>query len=499
MAQNDYWIPDAKEIRRRYLRDLEIGLMDAGVQEPATEEGTEYYIIGTAIGNMAAVIYAQLRNVLTNTNELTATGQALDDIRQAIGLPVVPAQGGSGKVLPSISVSGPIFFPDGLGFTLDRNGLRGLVLGSQTITAGGEIHVQMLDTGEDSNASPSEKITFSSPPNNVSTQASVGLDGITGGVPEETDERKRQRISNRRQNLPSGGNWAHAIELAENSTGSVQKAFCYPAIIGPSSMKVVVTKSLELNRKNPLNFSRVLGESSLEIVSNAVLGEFPESIEAVIQSAEDESFDCSIGLTLPEPQNGGWYNSNPFPSLVIADAGRVTVSTVTSTNEIIISGNTTVSPTIGTRIAWFSPEKRMFLEAEVTAFSGSAGAWALVLDRPLVIGEAQVSVGDYISPGAASIVTYGEEFLAQTNLLGPGENTSAGARLPRALRRPFHSNGWGSSLNATQLKALSTNHPEILDFAWLYRSLSTPTVPSAPEDAPNVLVLRHLGIYPIES
>src|SRR5690606_2238344 len=97
-------------------------------------------------------------------------------------LPEINASGASGRIIPNISGSNPINFPDGLEFTVDRTGLRGRVAGAQQIVAGASIAVSMIDTGSASNADPFEKITFVSPPNNVSTQAEVDLDGLTGGT-----------------------------------------------------------------------------------------------------------------------------------------------------------------------------------------------------------------------------------------------------------------------------------------------------------------------------
>lgn len=490
----DYYLPNPDELRSKFLRDIELGLNAQGIDNPAVEEGTDYYISGTAYASGTSILVAQLARLIKNSSELTATGLELDQIRSAIGLPIVPAIGATGRIFPVISGNNLITFPAGIQFTLDRNGKRGEIAGAQTILAGGSLAVRMIDTGFDSDAAAEEKLTFTNPPVNVSVSAIVDADGLTGGTDDENDERKRQRILNRRRNVPGGGNPGQLIELAESSTGSVQKAFVYPAILGPSYAKVVVTKSFQLDKSKIRDFSRELGDSSLAIIASAVLAELPSGIEITVESAQDQLFSCSIGLTLPDAQDGGFKDSIPFPALIPADNGRVTATVITSTNEITVSA-LGAAPVVGNKILWWSPVKKEFLEAQIVSFTGSAGSYALTLDRPLAIADEIVAIGDYISPAASNSQNYGESFLRECNKLGPGENTSSSDRLPRAKRRPFITEDWDSGLKSNQLKAMSLSNPEIQDFAWIYRSLNAPTVPALASTSPNVLVPLHFAIY----
>lgn len=494
MPTDNYYSPDTAEILRRFLRDLELGYIDAGIQKPGIDEGSEYFILGTALANMGAIIYAQNRNILKNSSELEATGKQLDDIRIALGLPEVLAAPAAGRIIPQINTSGTISFPDGLEFTVDSSGLRGKTQGMQSISAGGSLKAIMIDAGTASNADPFEAITFVSPPNNVSTQGTTDQSGMIGATDAETDEQKRERITNRRKYPPAGGNSAHAIDLAQGATASVQKAYCYPALIGPSSMRVVVTKSMQLDRSKTREFSREIPESTLEIVQNAVLGEYPEAVEISIVSALDEYFDATIELDLPNLQNGGWIDGTSFPALVEADSGKVTVTGVTSNSSITVSAQG-AAPTLGQSIMWFSPVKRDFITAKITSVSGSAGAYEITLDRTLVIDETSVQVGDYISPGCKNAQAYADALLEEFNKLGPGENTDDSSRLPRAARKPSPEDSNGYSLNNQPLKNLSQKYSEILDFSWLYKSLTSPSVPDTEETPPNVLVLQNLGIY----
>lgn len=505
-VRDKIYVPQTvSELRDQWLDDWEGGMRDAGVTGADRRPGTEVYIRGTANAELAFACHHNTQIHAEDSSELTAQGEALDRIRRAMGLPEVGAAPASGRVTVAITGAGTATFQDGTQFTLPT-GLRGAVSGTQTgIFNGGAVDVLMIDAGSASNAKPGTTIKWVSPPVNVETEGTVDVDGLTGGVDQESDERKRNRILNRRANLPAGGNWSHLVELAESATGSVQKCFVYPALGGPGSAKVVVVKALDPDNED---FSRALGAASITIAADAIFSEVPSPMEIVVESVTDENIDVALKLSLPDASSAqgssvGWLDSSPFPSLVSADNGFVTVSSVTDTKNITIDANTTTAPVAGqTRIAWWCPTVRQFVTATVVSSSGSAGAWTLTLDKPLSIGSDSVTAGDFISPVAANIASYGSVFLAQTNTLGPGENTSDANRLPRAKRHPFVTSGsYPSDLTVLQIKALVEAHSEIADAQYGYTSKGlssiTPTVPATVADSPNVLRLRHFGVYPL--
>ena len=147
--------------------------------------------------------------------------------------------------------------------------------------------------------------------------------------------------------------------------------------------------------------------------------------------------------------------------------------------------------------AWFSGDQK-FRTRLVTAVSGSAGAWVLTVDQPLLDSDNNsIAVGDYISPAAANIEAYGDTWRNAMGTLGPGENTEHEYRLPNSQRIPTMDEGPQCELNSRVTLELQKAHPEIYSVNYSNRSLSTPTVPvdASPSTAPNVLVLRHFGIY----
>jgi hypothetical protein len=282
--------------------------------------------------------------------------------------------------------------------------------------------------------------------------------------------------------------------------GFIQDCYVYPALGGPSSQLIVPVREFDPDNND---FSRAPSDALLQAIRNSLQSDANTGIETSVRAAVDEDADFAVLLEIPESAlsggNGqGWTDPDPWPQLEPADSGRVTVSSVNSTNdEITVTAETATEPVDGqTQVAWFSRADRTFYPALVTDHSGTAGAWVLTLDRPLVgkngIGP---TVGDFISPNAQNLVKYAKTWVSLFQELGPGEMTADASRLPRAKRHPFTTSEDPAGVTNAALTRLSRDNPEITDFEFSYQSLTTPTIPSAVDDAPNVLVPRNLGFY----
>ena len=137
---------------------------------------------------------------------------------------------------------------------------------------------------------------------------------------------------------------------------------------------------------------------------------------------------------------------------------------------------------------------RVFL---VTAVSGSAGAWVLDLDAPMVDSTGtSVAAGEFVSPASVNLDGYAASILDMFESLAPGENTTDVNRLPRAARHPLAADDVPEDLTDYLLQGHFKKHPEITNLAITHAPTSTPTVPGSVDTAPNVLVPRHFGIYP---
>lgn len=487
----------AQEISQDFWDDLYLQAVANGNAAPPTQPGTDWYALGVAVGNALLIQYANLQIAEDNGDLLTSTDKALEDKRVAYGVPEVKASPSTGKI--RVRVNGSSTVPDGRQFTLP-NGLRCMVSGTQSVVDKSEIDVIAIDTGTATNAKGGTKVQFISPPLNVQQEATVSaFFPLTGGIDTEDDPRKLQRILNRLKYQPGGGNWAGLRDIATTALASIQDAFPYPALGGPGSVKVVLVKAYDPDN---LDYSRAPNTAQVSFVRSAIQAANATETEQIVQAAADQNTDVGLLVTIPDSQlsggNGtGWTDSAPWPPLDNNDHGRVTISVVTSPTQITVSSQSATLPLNGqTRIAWWSSADRRFRIFTVLACSGSLGARALTLDKPMADSSGgSPQVGDFISPAAERIADYGSTWLKLMGQLGPGENTADPARLPRALRHPYITVGPDSSLSFTVLRQLSDKFGEITGLAYSYATQSTPSVPASVDLPPNVLRLVNFGIY----
>jgi hypothetical protein len=502
----DLYFPANKdELKGQFLRDIRLGAIDAGMVDPPTTPGTDWDLLGEGIANLCLLGFANVNASEADDNLLTATGQALDDIRKAEGLVEVPAAGATGKL--RITVAGSTTLNNGLEFTIP-NGLRGQITQTYVDPADqSEVDVVMIDTGATTNVAAKEIVRFTSPPVNLATEAEVSVgEPLTGGTEPEDDERKRDRILNVRRNRPAGGNWAHIRQIALDALGSVQDCYVYPALGGPGSCKVVPVKDFDLDIDD---YSRALSSAALNVVRLAIQTNMPNPQEIVVNAAANEACDATIAVTIPDSSlsggNGkGWTDAQPWPPLTGGETSCPITAVTAGGDGITVDADTATAPIAGqTHIAWWSQVDRKFYTALVTAQSGGAGAWVLTLDRPLVgkTGAGPITGGtaDFVCPAAESSGKYGDAWVSFFSELGPGENLAPGdSRLPRAKRHPYVTDEDPAALTATFLGRLRDKFPEITDYEFKLRSPATPTVPASVATAPNILVPRRFAVYPTQ-
>jgi uncharacterized phage protein gp47/JayE len=490
----------AAEIRDAMLTDLRLGAIeDANVSDPPVEPGTDWHVLSSACSQMALLQYANIRIAEDNTDVLDVTGPELDRVREGEGLPEVPPGPSTGSVVVTVAGGGAQTVPLGLQGKLPsgkRFKAASALLGA---TTGTEVPIVTIDAGSDTEYPPDTVLTWLSPPGNLESDCRVSAnDPLTGGTNEEDDDRKRSRILNRRRSVPAGENWGKLIELALNASSAVQYAFVYPALGGPSSRKVVLARDIDAGNND---FTRSPSTPLVELVRQQLHAALGGENETVVQAAADESVDVALTVEIPDAvANGGngsgWVDAVRWPPLDGGDT-KVTITGLGSAYDIRVDASTTTAPIVGqTQIAWWSSVDQRFYTRLITGIGGSAGIWEVTLDQPLSdsLGGAPVA-GDYISPASVNVLSHGSTWRDLMRRLGPGENTSDSNRLPRASRRPFISEEWRSDLTLTLLKDLLNVHGEITDAGWSFRSLQSPTVPGAVSSAPNILTLRHFGIY----
>lgn len=487
---------NAAQIRDDFLTDLRLAAIEAGVAEPPVHEGTDWHLLGTAIGEMGLGQYANIRIGEERTNILDAVGDDLKRESQALGLPELEPSKASGRLRVEV-VSGTATFQAGALAVLP-NGKTVQVVARQTVVNGGEVDVEATEAGTSGNAKGGTVASWLSPPVNAKSAATVSTSApLTLGLDAESDDHRRKRILNKLQNSPAGGNWAHIRELGLNASPAFRDVFVYPALGGPASCKVVPVKAFDAVNGD---WSPVPTTAQMQTLRAALGAELSDSVEIVKQAPAAVDLNATLLVTVPNAKaaggdGNGWTDQTVWPLLEIADAGVVTVSAVTSPTQVTVTAQTATPPTgAQSHVMWWSTLDQKFHVRTVLSSSGSSGAWALTFDAPLTDSAGfGPAVGDYISPALVHADKYRSTWLAIAESFGPSENTADPNRLPRALRHPLAATEQGPTMTQAQLTAFQSAHAEVSDLAWGVTSALA--VPAAVLSAPEVFRPARFGIY----
>jgi len=486
-------IKTVEETRDDYLRTYSNALIERGIANPLTSDGTEIFNKATALAQQIYVASATIPAAVDEALEDTAI-QNLPRLAAMRGMGLRAAGGSAGDAIPTIAIAGSVLIPAGAEL-IDPLGLRyRVVLGGPTFS-GQPVGIESLDTGAATNRAAGTTLTFTAPPLYVEPKATVGAKGLRFGVNAEDLEGLRARLLERMRHPPNGVNWPTYTEAAEGAS-AVQKAFAYPACNGPSTMHIAVVGA-------PTTASKLRDLDALTVslrVAPLVQAETFSFVELVVTSVVNESVDVAIALAIPASPaasppgpGGGWIDAIPFP--VLASPGYVAVSNVVSSVEIEVSSD--VAPVVGGSVSWVSTDDWTLRTALIESFTGT-NPYAITLSTPFVsAGAVEIAVGDWIFPASERGEDYVARLFEAFSRLGPGEKTDIAGLLPFALRQPPPAESWPSEMKAPFLKSFAGDAAEISDFAYAYRSAITPTLPASISDAPSIFVPRQIGFYPL--
>ncbi len=475
--------PTQDESRATLLRAIDHAFARRGL-EANTLPGSEHYIRTNVFAGRIAVAVANNELALEDSNPLTATGDALTILAGIFGVRKRPAGPSAGSVV--ITSSSTVTIPADFQASAP-NGKKYKTISQGTYATGASVDLIAIDGGPDTNQVAGTQLTWDSAQiGPLASKCTVGLAGLTGGVLADDNERLRERLLQHLAFPPVGGNWSSVVAWAEESTASVELAVCYPAVRGPSSYDIALTKA---------GGDRTLPAAILATVRGYVSGKMPGQESQNVTSVTAQRVDVVLQLRLSLPQvaggaGGGWRDASPWPAedaLVTAYNAGTGVATVAAT----------ASPAVGTSIGVWDPSANVMREYVVASVGGGAGAWTITAQSGFTVSP----LGAYVSAGAVSLVDYAATFAAAVVRLGPGEKTTSPEILPRGRRQPSTDLASPSDLTSIQLAQLTNAYPEIggAVFAAVYDTGTTtprtsPSIPATTADPPNVLVLATLAI-----
>ncbi len=494
-AVGDAAYPTQDETRDRILNAVLYAFARRGLVANVLP-GSEHYIRAEKYAARVSIAIANNQIALADSDPLTATGDALVLLAGVFGVVKRPAGSAAGYV--TIICTGTVNLPVGWQAS-SPDGQKYQTVAAGSYTSGQSVELIAVGSGVDTDQDAGTVLTWNSAAiGTLSPSATIDSSGITGGADEDNDTRLRDRLLDRLANPPVGGNWSEVVAWAEASTASVEGAYAFPAVRGPASYDVAVTK---------LGGDRTLASTILATARSYVTARMPGQNNLNLTGVTAQYVDVVLLADLPLPQaaggsGGGWRDTAPWPT---------EVTRVTAYASGVATVNSVVGPLVGQSIGvwdysaasaiteWTADSGAECMhEYTVATVAGSTGAWTITVQN----GFTASPLGAYVSSGAVSLSAYAGTFAGAVAVLGPGEKTSMPELLPLAARQPKPDQSAPSDLTSRTYGVVTAAYPEILDLNYELTvntgtttpSVRSPALPATTADPPRVLVLKQFSI-----
>jgi uncharacterized phage protein gp47/JayE len=381
---DDFIVPTRDKIRDDYLRDYKL-------RNPAGDisKDTQPWIDASTFADQQTAVYALAKMAAYRALVRSSFGAALDALGEAETVPRRPAQGGAGFVDVRTSAGGGTIF-EGDELTLEGPNLRFTVAATATYSTGIPVPITGFDTGAATNLPPGTVLKFTSPRPGISPTATVfaqtGGRGLIGGAADEEDGQYQERIIARRASRPASGNEAQYREEIENTPGvPVEKAFAYPAILGPGTKGVAFTV-----RAGAAGASRRPSAGQISQAETHLRGVMPgdDMIFAAAVLSDPVTLVFRIAFATAAL---GWVDASPWPprhplagdgtgAAVGVDGALTPTATVFRLKALGPATYAAMAqPAVGQTVAFFDPSTRTFAKKRIGAVSGT-GPWTITAD-----------------------------------------------------------------------------------------------------------------------
>ena len=450
----------------------------------ATEKGTPPWLRIRMIAEMIGQVEANERALQDAQMSDTATGEDLIRLCDLRGITPSPGAGASGAVV--VTNSGSSTYPADAELVAEKTGKRYRVVSTTVAATGTSVGVVGKDLGRATNLPAGSVLTWTSPPGGSAVTCVVGPEGLGNGQDADTEAKLRARLQEVERDRPGAGNWADVRQWTQDASASVEAAYVYPAVHGPSTTHTAYT--VEGTAEN--RYQRAGSSALTAVVAAAVLAEHPEPTDILVTTVAHEPVMMAIKLSLPGPTAGGWYDAVPWTT---SNTSPIRVIGVTSLTRVTV--NSSSGPgLIGKRVAIWSVAANEFRHATVTSPSGAPGAFAIDFDRPIP----GIAVGDVLCPDAPGIDAYGRALCEQVAKLSPGQRTFDTGR---QVRRPLVTPEAPSQIDTALLARVQIQFPEVANATIVgingvaYTAPRLPTAATGLYQPPNVFRIAQIGFY----
>jgi uncharacterized phage protein gp47/JayE len=513
----DFVTINRDEIAENYRRDVRIRNPNA-----LTGPGTQPDLDARTFADGQVPLYNDATLIANAINEDEATGEGLERVATRLGLgdsPRTAAVGATGFVTVDAAISGGnILAGDQL--TEPNSGLKYECTLTKLYADGEQAPIKGTDTGPLTNQDVGVVLQWDNPRPGIGPNATVATDsqgeGLTGGSDEETDAQLRNRIKDRRANPAASGNDAEIQDLAEDKlTGvAVEKAFTYPAILGPGSTGLTFTV-----RPAGLGRDRKPSAAQLTAVESYVIGQLPADDSVFMLAMLQQLVDIVLSVEFAagaagftdDPTWPPYQASLAGPGAVIISAATDALNFTIATDDADYTGM--AQPIIGQALAVWdtTTDPPAFRKKVIQSFTGT-GAWVVVVEDANAASDTTYVpvVGQRVMPWSDSLEDLVDPVLRYFDALGPGENTSVTFRDGRRQRRTprptqlLYPNEITNNLIATAFGTDENGNPyptlleldSVLD-AVITEGLGTTTTVGTPAVSVNLIELDDLAVFPL--
>lgn len=485
--------PAHDETRAYLLRDLEMSCNALGIASPPTQPGGEWWLLAGMFASQADVVFASLQIANGKLDPAYAEGDDLDDIRERLGLPELPATGGSGTI--SATYTGNVTFVAG-DQVVFPGGLRGAVTDTVSYTGAGVglVSIAMIDTGVATNFPENTTCRWVNQPTNA-FQTAMAYDDFTGGTDAESDASKRLRIIDYVRNAQTYGNPAWILSQIEafpaaSYAGSAtpDAAYTYRAAGGPGTFKIAVLNTGSLAGSG----SRAVSSTTITALRTYLSGLVPPEVHFDVVNCSPVPTDAAVQIAFNGASGqANWTDAlDPWPTL---GSGQTTIGCSGAASYTLSGVTAQTAPTPGAHIT-ISTATGEFLNYTVQSSSGSAGAYTVVVTTPL---SALVTSSSWIFPAVTvPSGTLSSLWYDAMGTLAPGELTTD-SRMAQCKRYPSATSGGAGKGIMTAVGNLQTTLSSAVAGVYLLTTPSLPSTAASVASLPYVLTPKRFAAYPM--
>lgn len=422
------------EVHTDFLDAFQFRIPDAEVGK-----NTDPFVVGAAVADAAMPIYANAPKLAKATSWTTATGDDLTEYAEQIGRPRGEAVGGIGYVIIEAASGGGAIL-EGTELRYKPAGTRFRVLETKVYLPGELCAVQGIDTGPQTNVAAGATLHWLSPPAGILSTCEVFENtdgsGISGGAEEETDEELKAALTELHANPAASGNDADIIQFVQKLKGlAIQKAFCFPCVVGPGEYAVCFTM-----RPAAPGASRLPNGAQIAKVEAEVVAHFPGDDGAHFPTMLDHLVAPCIKVRW-RSDFGSWVDAVPWPPYASSKVSVVASPTPTASSCRV--NNCTTAPAVGNNVAFYDAATRTFKPKRIATVTSVGGnQYDVTFDMTGSVSDPTFvpASGAIVSPLAVDMSSLVEPILKYSDKQGPGEMYATFIDPGRRQRRVPESN-----------------------------------------------------------